>query len=227
MAGNPIAASLDVLRIAPSMSLDGSERRKPSLASSWSRLVVMFQGASGKGRLSAESDESPHPLASPQECAEAHLEEVEQALGKVPRGTNQAALLKKLAAWWIASFGDELDPDWDGSVDHWRESLRSVRGVNHETADRILLLVAGKPAWPVSRASMRIACRHGWMDPGAEYEEWQSIFVRGCEADVDAMTGLSSAYDEIGRTHCGVRPKCEGCSLESLLPSGGPREAFD
>lgn len=227
MTGNPIAAALDVLRAAPSTSPAGSPRQKPLPAAAWLRMVLILRGAPRKGGPSTEFDEHSHPLASPQQCADAHGEEIEQALVKVPRGTSQAALLKKLAAWWIASFGDELDPDWDGSVDHWRESLRSVRGVNHELADRILLLVARKPAWPVSRASLRIACRHGWMDPGAEYEEWQSVFVRGCESDVDAMRSLSSAFDDIGRTHCGVRPKCEGCSLESLLPSGGPCESFD
>lgn len=227
MAQNPIAASLEILGVPVPGSRSNGGSKDSDNSTSWHRLVEMFQGSTRKGRTSKPAADAPHLLSSPQECADAHLEEIEEALGKSPRGSNQAALLKKLAGWWIASFGNELDADWEGSADHWRESLRSVRGVNHETADRILLTIARKPAWPVSRASMRIACRHGWIDPNAEYDEWQSLFARGCDSDVDSMRLLSSRFDEIGRTHCGPRPKCEGCPLAPLLPSGGPREMFD
>jgi endonuclease III len=29
---------------------------------------------------------------------------------------------------------------------------------------------------------------------------------------------------QVGRSHCGTRPKCDGCPLESLLPEGGAYE---
>ena len=227
MAQNPIAASLEILAVPVSgiRSSGGLEAaRNPTL---WHRLVEVIRGSIRTGRTSKPVADLSYPLSSPQECADAHLEEIEEAFGKSSRGSNQAALLKKLAGWWMTSFGNELDAEWDGSTDRWRESLRSIRGVNHETADRLLLLVAEKPAWPVSRASIRIACRHGWIEPTAEYDEWQSLFVRGCDSNVDALRALSSRFDEIGRTHCGPKPKCEGCPLAPLLPSGGPREMFD
>ena len=222
MAANSLNAAVELL------AADGNAH--PAADGSWRRCVETLIEADaafpseGKRPSPSRSEtvlDAP-PLSSPRETASAHLEEIEHALGKIPRVASRAVLLKKVAAWWIGQFGDALRPEWDQSVDHLRESLRQVRGVNHETADRMLLAVAGKPAWPVTRSSIRIACRHGWIDPHAEYDEWQSLFVRGCECDARRMSRLASEFAALGRRHCGPSPHCEGCPLESLLPAAGP-----
>lgn len=224
MTGSSIAAALEVL-CGPAAGGAAPEIGSHQTENSWLRLVDLLQG-SGRGSRKKDFERS-YPLESPGECAAAHVEEIEQTLGKGARVANRAALLKRLAAWWVETFGDEAAPDWDGSADRWRESLRGIRGVNHEMADRILLEAAGKPAWPVTRAAIRIACRHGWIDPHAEYDDWQSSFVRACESDTSQLLGLSHAFDEVGHEHCGPTPDCTGCPLAPLLPTSGPIESFD
>jgi endonuclease-3 related protein len=203
----------------------GSLPAMPPADGTWRRFVEIVLGmpAVRSTTRTAAADLAP-PLTTPEQTAAAHTEEIEQAAGKIPRAAARAKLLKALAAWWIKTFGDELAPTWEGSAEHWRESLERLRGVHHELIDRILLFVAGRSAFPLDRAALRIVCRHGWMDAHSEYEEWQSFFTHACGHDPQVLGPLSAALDLVGRQHCGPSPKCEGCPLQSLLPPSGPLE---
>jgi endonuclease-3 related protein len=142
-------------------------------------------------------------------------------LGRVPRGRQKGPLLQAFAQWWKGRFGDELEPDWPADVEQLQQELRAIRGVSVEMADRLLLFVGRRPVFPVDRSAMRIACRHGWLDAAAEYEEWQSFFAqRNEDTDCDRRE-LSIWLAQIGRDFCGPQPRCEDCPLRSLLPPGG------
>ncbi len=98
----------------------------------------------------------------------------------------------------------------------------AIRGIGHEVVDRILLDVLGLRVIPISRAMMRVACRHGWAGLEWDYEEWQHLFLAAAErGDI----GPSLAYrllNHVGATHCRAQPDCGTCPLECLLPENGP-----
>ncbi len=91
-----------------------------------------------------------------------------------------------------------------------------------ELADRILLFAGALPVYPLDRASLRIAARHGWMDITAEYEEWQTFFAHGNRDGEIELAQLSLWMARIGREFCGSRTDCDACPLHSLLPARGP-----
>jgi endonuclease-3 related protein len=128
---------------------------------------------------------------------------------------------RTLARWWLEHASTEGTLRWEGNSEDLRESLRSQRGVSLELADRIALFVADLPVFPVDRTTVRIAGRHGWLGVEADYDEWQSTFVP-LEAAPAELRRLSLQFARIGHDHCGPKPKCTGCPLESLLPEGGP-----
>ena len=191
---------------------------------SWQTLVatVADLGVSHDDTAALAIDESV--LASPAETVASNAETLAKALGRVPRAAQKGALLRSLAQWWVKRFGDETAPDWPRDLDSLREQLRRVRGVNLEMADRILLFVAGLPAFPVDRSTMRIVCRHGWLGPESEYDEWQSLLRRAADDAVSDPRDVSRWMGQIGHDHCGPQPKCSGCPLERLLPPGGAYE---
>lgn len=238
MPVNPVNSENRLNPIATAEELTaglGQDESTPAGGSDWERLARIVLGranrrARGVGSSRASSPESsrasslPSPLASPRETATAHLEEIEQAAESAGLAATKAKAAQTLARWWTKSFGDEQSPEWSSGPDRWREELVALKGVSHELADRVLLAVARMPVWPTSRASIRVGCRHGWIDPGAEYDEWQGLFVRALEADVARLARLSATIDRVGKEHCGPKPNCDGCPLAPLLPPGGPVE---
>ena len=99
-----------------------------------------------------------------------------------------------------------------------------MRGVGHELVDRILLLVLEVSTMPLSRAALRVGCRHGWNGLESEYQEWQQLYRQAAEVAGATLSETDRLIRQVGRSHCGTRPKCDGCPLESLLPEGGPYE---
>lgn len=161
-------------------------------------------------------------LRSPLSTAEAGREELADALAPVPRGRQKAPVLKALAQWWLGRFGESDEAAWEGDLGRLREELLRIRGVSLELADRLLLFVGGRAVYPIDRATARIAARHGWIGPEAEYDEWQAYFVQGLSAAGIDARHFSTWMTRLGREHCGPSPRCDACPLRPLLPPGGP-----
>jgi endonuclease III len=189
----------------------------------WTTLlrIVVGRGVS-EAKLQANWAELlESPLRAPRQTAECSADEIEEFLSRIGRARENGALLLTLARWWGEHAAEDNTLQWEGNAEELREALRSLRGVSLELADRIGLFVADQPVFPVDRAAIRIACRHGWMGVEADYEEWQSSLAPREAESVD-LRRLSLQFTRIGHDHCGPKPRCTGCPLESLLPEGGP-----
>jgi endonuclease III-like uncharacterized protein len=210
--------------------------------------AVLLTRAAGrkKGNAALEALESSR-LLSPRALAEADLFEIVDALKE--RGVSvQASVLAPLRnfARWVIRRGqirfDMRDNAWR-STESLREELAAIKGIGCADADAILLYALKRPSYAVDRPTFRVLARHGWVDPGATYEEVRDLLVdralnhtRACGAlDADAaalaaaeaLLDLAAGMEQIGRRFCtAASPRCEGCPLESLLPEGGPR-TFD
>ncbi len=202
----------------------GRRRSEPRVGE-WRTLVELVLE---RGRSAKEADDwswiDETLLATPAETAPQTGPRLTALLEGAGRRARHVGVLPGLAAWWLRRFGDR-DPAAvfrRRPLEAWQQELRAIRGVGWELADRILLVVGGLDVYPLDRGSMRIAARHGWMDVAAEYDDWQTFFVRGFrEAAVD-VTVASSGLSRLGREFCGRQPNCEECPLKSLLPARGP-----
>lgn len=168
------------------------------------------------------------------------VESLAEQLRDAGHSAKHASVLIALAHWWCREpmRVAEQAAAWEKPIDLLRGELRQIRGVSLTLADRILLFVGGLPVFPVDRAAMRIFCRHGWLDPTAEYDEWQSFACSPgnvCSPGFSwspnptptlpppsPLAELSHHLTRLGRDHCGPTAKCTGCPLEPLLPTGGP-----
>ncbi|MDP1797152.1 MAG: hypothetical protein Q8K78_06710 [Planctomycetaceae bacterium] len=162
------------------------------------------------------------PVASPTTCATATPAALMEALTEVPRGPQKTSVLTRLAQWWRTEFGDEESPVWRADHDHYRQSLRAIRGIGPETADRLILIAGGLPVFPIDRGTLRIAVRHGWLDLPVDDEQAQATFLSAFDSDVPVMQQASRVLKSIGVQHCGRVPDCPSCPLAAFLPETGP-----
>lgn len=191
----------------------------------WTTLVRVVLASGRKLQKSIDWDWIDDTvLRSADETAAGRRDSLGTELESTGYAANKAASLLALAQWWLRRIGpgSSTVDEWNARRDRWCEELRELPGVNWELADRILLFVGGVTAIPLDRGTMRVAARHGWVETTADYDEWQSFFVRGLfDAGIDIAT-FSQAMSRIGRDFCGKVPRCDACPLRSLLPPGGP-----
>ena len=161
-------------------------------------------------------------LASPGSTAKTSTGQLVEILSPIPRGPQKARLLRAVAEWWLTQFGDETSPEWSKGLEFYRESLRKIRGLGPATVDELLMFAARLAVFPLDRAALRVAIRHGWLDFPFEDAEAQDFFVRSLrESEVDPRA-FSRLISRVAESHCGRVPQCEGCSLQPLLPLNGP-----
>lgn len=124
---------------------------------------------------------------------------------------------------WIVDRGDG-DPAaaLRGDPLSLREDLLSVHGVGRETADSILLYAGGHPVFVVDAYTRRVAGRHGWTDPTADYDALRSWFEGRLPREAPLYNQLHAEIVMAGKDHCRPSPRCASCPLEPLLPRGGP-----
>jgi endonuclease-3 related protein len=184
------------------------------------RFRTLVDVVAGTGSRTAEGP-TVGQFDRPDELAELPVEVLKEALKQTGRDPRRATALQGLARWWPQ---DDPAKDWCNDHQRRREELTAVSGVGHELVDRILLLVLEVPTMPLSRAAIRVGCRHGWNGLESEYEEWQHLYQQAAEVAGESLSETDRLIRQVGQSHCGPRPKCDGCPLESLLPDAGPYE---
>jgi endonuclease-3 len=105
------------------------------------------------------------------------------------------------------------------SVEQGRAELTALPGVGRKTAACVLLFAYGKRDVPVDTHVSRVGTRLGLLPAGAPFEELH-----------DAMLDLTPRGQELelhvnllrhGRRTCHARcPKCDGCALLRMCPTG-------
>jgi endonuclease-3 related protein len=164
------------------------------------------------------------PLRTAEQTAGQGLSRLVELLEENNQSAGKAGVLCGCALWWQRSFGAEDAPaDFSRrSLESWQSELRAIRGISWELADRILLVVGGQAVYPLDRGSQRIAVRHGWVEPAADYDEWQAFFVRSLRDTDVSLPELAHWNVSVGRDYCRAEPQCDKCPLKSLLPERGP-----
>lgn len=134
----------------------------------------------------------------------------------------KAARLKNLLAMLFDRFDGSLEAMFEMPLDELRELLLSVNGIGPETADSILLYAGGLPTFVVDTYTHRVFKRHAWIEDEADYHTLKEHLEAGVERSAPLYNEYHALLVKVGKEHCGPKPRCAGCPLESLLPSGGP-----
>jgi len=121
----------------------------------------------------------------------------------------------------LRSFLDFLVNNCNGSLKRMakedlsslRPKLLAVNGIGPETADSILLYALGKPVFVVDAYTKRVLSRHGLMDYKASYEDYQRLFHRELDENLQLFNEFHALFVMVGKDYCKPKPLCERCPL--------------
>lgn len=130
----------------------------------------------------------------------------------------KARRLRAFTEMLISSFGGSLNALFRLPTPALREMLLAVHGIGPETADSILLYAAGRPVFVVDAYTRRMMERHGWVEPGAPYDEVAAIFTRIVPPDRAVYNECHALLVALGKRYCRPRPQCAYCPLKTWLP---------
>lgn len=134
----------------------------------------------------------------------------------------KAGRLHNVADFLVSRYDGDLDRMFQQPLDQLRDELLAVKGVGPETADSILLYAGGMATFVVDAYTYRVVVRHGWLEPEADYHQIKDFFESRLADDAALFNEFHALLVSVGKQFCGTQPKCAGCPLESMLPSGGP-----
>lgn len=128
--------------------------------------------------------------------------------------------LKNVVRHIVENYGD-VETMFQQDLPRLREDLLTINGVGPETADSILLYAGDKPTFVIDAYTARIAKRHGWIEPGADYDALKTFFESQVEQSVPLFNEYHALIVRVGKEFCKPTPKCENCPLQSMLPEAG------
>jgi endonuclease-3 related protein len=152
------------------------------------------------------------------------VEDLEQLIRPSGYFRQKALRLKMFVAYLDEHYRGSLTRMFSQPLQILRPELLNLNGVGPETADAILLYAGKLPVFVVDAYAKRILERHGIVHAHPGYEELRSqveaAFLPATSAElVDHFNEFHALIVETGKRNCGTVAKCQGCPLESLLPT--------
>lgn len=132
----------------------------------------------------------------------------------------KAGRLKSFVGFLVRNHGGSMKRMGRTSAPELREELLGVKGIGPETADSILLYALGKPVFVIDAYTKRVLSRHGVMEQGGTYDEFQALFHRCFENPVEGEDRVAffneyhALFVAVGKTFCRPKaPLCGSCPL--------------
>ena len=139
----------------------------------------------------------------------------------------KAQKLKAFAAHVEEGYGGSLDAFLDQEAGTLRSELLSIHGIGPETADDILTYAAGKPSFVIDQYTRRLLERLGLPPEGppAGYDACQALFHDALPHDLALFQEYHALIDHHAKATCAKKPRCAGCCLLDLCPTGAAAQA--
>lgn len=139
-----------------------------------------------------------------------------------PAGTRtvKARRLKALVALVDREAGGDLEQFLSLPAERLRPLLLATHGVGPETGDAVLLYAAGYPAFVIDAYTLRLFRRLGLGPEGTRYDDWQRWFEAALPGDRDLFRRYHGLIVLHCKQTCRARPRCAGCPLLELCPTG-------
>jgi endonuclease III related protein len=155
---------------------------------------------------------------------EISLQELERLIRPSGYFRQKSSRLKAFIEYLDQRHGGSLNRMFSQPVALLSTELLDLKGVGPETADAILLYAGKLPVFVVDAYTKRLFERHSVVPAGAKYESIRAQ-VEAAFAKSRSSRQLAEHYNEfhallveVGKRHCGVAPRCEGCPLRHMLP---------
>jgi endonuclease-3 related protein len=138
---------------------------------------------------------------------------------------NTKARKLKAVAEHLARYGDDTGAWATREAKELRAELLGVYGIGPETADDIVLYVAGLPSFVIDTYTIRLMERLGVRAGAGRYADWQDLFERHLPTDAPLFNEYHALLDAHAKDICRKRaPRCGACVLASLCKAA-PQEA--
>jgi len=161
-------------------------------------------------------------LLDPRKLADTPIEVVEELIRPSGFYRVKARRLLNLVRHIAEKYEGNLDRFLGRPAEEVRRDLLTVGGVGRETADSILLYAAERLYFPVDAYTKRIMRRLGFIeDENVDYEELRRFIESRIPRSLDVYREFRALLVALGKHHCGKEPRCVGCPLRDLCPTGG------
>lgn len=136
---------------------------------------------------------------------------------------NTKARKLKAVAEHLARYGDDTDAWAAREAKELRDELLGVYGIGPETADDIVLYVAGLPSFVIDSYTIRLMERLGVRAGRGRYADWQEMFELNLPPDAPLFNEYHALLDAHAKDICRKRePRCGECVLASLCRAAPP-----
>ncbi len=125
----------------------------------------------------------------------------------------KAGRLKAFLAFILTAYRGSMKKMGKGDAASLRQELLKVHGIGPETADSILLYALNKPVFVIDAYTKRVMSRHGILDHGASYDEYQRMFHRLLGSDIRLFNEYHALLVMVGKDYCKPKPRCKDCPL--------------
>ena len=128
----------------------------------------------------------------------------------------KARTLHEFIAWLDATYGGDLGRMATTPLAVLRPQLLALYGIGPETADCLLVYVAGQPSFVIDAYTLRLLARLGVCAPTAGYAELQARFHAALPPDAALFGEYHALIVAHGKATCRARaPRCAACVLRS------------
>jgi len=147
-------------------------------------------------------------LMSPEAIAVMPIDELEEIVRPAGFYRNKARSLQGIARYLAGNPAAFSIP-----ADELRKELLALRGIGDETADVLLLYVAGRPSFVVDAYARRtLKC----LGIEGSYRHLQGFFHENLPADADMYRHFHALFVEHGKRYCN-KMACENCAVKRIL----------
>lgn len=134
---------------------------------------------------------------------------------------NSKAHKLKAVAEYLACYDDETEHWRTRGAKELRAELLGVYGIGPETADDIVLYVAGLPSFVIDSYTVRMVDRMGVAPERKRYGDYQALFEDNLPHDAPLFNEYHALLDEHSKGVCRKRePRCDACVLRDLCKTG-------
>jgi len=134
----------------------------------------------------------------------------------------KARRLRALTSWILDRTGGKLSRLRAMPLGPLRADLLAISGLGPETADAILLYAAGRPVFVANAYARRVLARHRLIGSRAGYEEARGWLEAHLPSDPALFNEFHALLVAVAKSHCGSRPRCDGCALRFDLRGRRP-----
>jgi len=154
-------------------------------------------------------------------------EELEQLIRPAGNVRVKARRLRNFLGLLVERYDGSTEQMFAVGLETLRGELLAINGIGQETADSILLEAGNLPSFVVGTHVERVLKRHGWVDFFADAQQIKDEIESSLEPDAALYQQLHALFERVGEEYCRKTPKCQGCTLEDLLPESGPLQPPD